>query len=176
MRLSLTHAVIRPYCESDIESLAARVNNTNVAANLLVIPHPYTVADARSFLARCLSESECTNFAIADNTGVIGGIGFKRPVPGFQNVQAHVAEIGYWLAEEYWNRGFATEAVVAFTAWGFRALGVRRISAAVFARNAASVRVLEKAGYEYEGRERDRYFRDGTFIDGLRYARLSLPD
>jgi RimJ/RimL family protein N-acetyltransferase len=176
MRLSLTHAVIRPFSETDIESLAARINNRNVAANMLLIPHPYTLADARSFLTTCFSESECSNFAIADNTGVIGGIGLKRAVPGFQDVQAHVAEIGYWLAEEYWNRGIATEAVVAFTEWGFRALGLRRICAAVFARNAASARVLEKAGYEYEGRERDRYFRDGAFMDGLRYARLSSTD
>jgi ribosomal-protein-alanine N-acetyltransferase len=176
MRLSLTHAVIRPYHESDAESLATRINNKNVAANLLTVPHPYTPADARGFLATCFSESERTHFAIADNTGVIGGISLKRAAPGFENVQAHVAEIGYWLAEEYWNRGIATEAVAALTEWGFRALGLRRIHAAVFARNAASARVLEKAGYEYEGREQNRYFRDGAFIDGLRYARLSLPD
>ena len=107
--------------------------------------------------------------------GVIGGIGLGRAMPGIQNVQKHVAEIGYWLAEEYWNRGIATEALVALTEWGFRELELRRIWAGVFARNTASVRVLEKAEFEFEGRMRARYFRDGMFLDGLLYAKLRLP-
>jgi RimJ/RimL family protein N-acetyltransferase len=176
MNLSLTRAIIRPYSDNDVESLATRINNKNVAANLLLVPHPYTMSDAQSFIGRCIGDSECTNFAIADDTGVIGGIGLRRAVPGFMDVQKHVAEIGYWLAQEYWGRGIATEAVVAFTQWGFGALGLRRIWAAVFARNTASARVLEKAGYEYEGRERARYFRDGAFMDGVRYAHVRLPD
>jgi [ribosomal protein S5]-alanine N-acetyltransferase len=174
MHLSLTHAVIRTYTEADGESLALRINNKDIAANMIFIPHPYTLNDAHCFVAKCFGAPECTNFAIANESGVIGGIGLRRAEAGFQDVQKHVAEIGYWLAEEYWNRGITTEAVIAFTEWGFRTFGLRRIYAAVFARNTRSSRVLEKAGYEYEGRQRARYFRDGEFIDGLQYAKVHL--
>src|ERR1700677_1101919 len=134
MHLSLTHAVIRTYTEADGESLALRINNKDIAANMIFIPHPYTLNDAHCFVAKCFGAPECTNFAIANESGVIGGIGLRRAEAGFQDVQKHVAEIGYWLAEEYWNRGITTEAVIAFTEWGFRTFGLRRIYAAVFAR------------------------------------------
>ena len=50
-----------------------------------------------------------------------------------------------------------------------------RIHAAVYARNPASARVLEKAGFVFEGRERARYFKDGEIIDSLLYAKVRLP-
>ena len=173
MKLSLSHAEIRTYREDDAESLARSVNNDKISRNTLHIPYPYTLDDAKTRIAKCLSEPECFHFPIADATGVIGAIGFKRAEPGFQDVQKHVAEIGYWLAEEYWGRGIITEAVSVFTQWGFEELGLRRICAAVFATNPASVRVLEKSGYEFEGRERARYFRGGQLIDGLLYAKVA---
>jgi RimJ/RimL family protein N-acetyltransferase len=60
--------------------------------------------------------------------------------------------------------------------WGFESLGLRCITAVVFGPNQASARVLEKCGFSFEGRETARYFRDGQFIDGLRFAKISLPD
>ena len=174
MKLTLTNAALRPLEEGDEESLALRINNEKISRNAFLIPHPYTLDDAKARVAKCLADPECTHFAIVDESGVIGGIGLKRAEPGFQDVQKHVAEIGYWLAEEYWGRGIATEAVMALTRWGFEELSLRRIFAAVFARNPASTRVLEKAGYEFEGRERARYFRDGQFIDGLLYAKVAV--
>ncbi len=173
MKILLSSAIIRTYRESDAESLARSVNNEKISRNTLHIPYPYTLDDAKDRIAKVLSEPECFHFPIADDTGVIGAIGFKRPEPGFQDVQKHVAEIGYWLAEEYWGRGIITEAVTAFSRWGFETLGLRRIFAAVLAWNPASARVLEKAGFEFEGRERARYFREGQFIDGLLYAKVA---
>ena len=69
----------------------------------------------------------------------------------------------------------STEALTALTEWAFAELGLVRLHAAVYARNPASARVLAKAGYEFEGRQRARYFRDGEFIDGLLYAKVRLP-
>ena len=86
----------------------------------------------------------------------------------------HSGEIGYWLGESYWGRGIASEALAAVTEWAFAELHVVRLHSAVYARNPASARVLEKAGYEFEGRLRSRYFRDGEFIDALLYAKVRL--
>jgi [ribosomal protein S5]-alanine N-acetyltransferase len=174
MNFTLTNATLRALREGDAESLAARINNPKISRNAFLIPYPYTLDDAHARIAKCLAESDCTHFAIVDESGVIGGIGLKRAEPGFQDVQKHVAEIGYWLAEDYWGRGIATEAVVAITQWGFDALALKRIFAAVFAWNPASTRVLEKAGFQFEARERARYFREGQFIDGLLYAKVAV--
>ena len=87
----------------------------------------------------------------------------------------HTAEIGYWLGEPYWNRGILTEAVVAITGWAFAERQLARIHAIVYAPNVASARVLEKAGYEFEGRARAHYCCDGEFIDALRFGKVRLP-
>jgi ribosomal-protein-alanine N-acetyltransferase len=68
-----------------------------------------------------------------------------------------------------------TEAVVAFSDWGLANLDLVRTDAVVFAHNPASAQVLAKAGFNFEGRLRARYFKEGEFIDGLLYAKVRLP-
>ena len=68
-----------------------------------------------------------------------------------------------------------SEAVAAFTEWAFNEIHLVRLHASVYARNPASARILEKAGYDFEGRMRARYFRDGEYIDGLLYAKIQFP-
>lgn len=59
----------------------------------------------------------------------------------------------YAVAPEHWGRGFATEAARAMIRYGFERLGLRRVEASADAPNAASLRVLEKAGMKFERRE-----------------------
>jgi RimJ/RimL family protein N-acetyltransferase len=107
-----------------------------------------------------------TNFAIAVAGEAVGGIGFiLQP-----DVARRSAEIGYWLGEEFWGRGIATEAVIAMTARAFANHDLCRVYAHVFEWNRASARVLEKAGYEFEGRLRKSVTKDGKTIDQLMYA------
>ncbi|OHB62832.1 MAG: hypothetical protein A2Y76_14680 [Planctomycetes bacterium RBG_13_60_9] len=65
-----------------------------------------------------------------------------------------------------------TEAVRHFTAWAFENFEVHRIHATVFDGNAASTRVLEKAGFQQEARLRASVFKDGRILDQLIYARI----
>ena len=106
------------------------------------------------------------NFAIAVNDKVAGGIGL---LPG-TDVNRVQAEIGYWLGEEYWGRGIATEAVRGLTRHGFDTLELNRLFATPFAGNAASCRVLEKAGYRYEGRMIGCAIKEGRILDQFLYA------
>jgi len=80
------------------------------------------------------------------------------------------AEIGYWLGEAYWGRGIATEAVGEITAYGFEHFDLIRIYAVIMEWNLASIRVIEKAGYQFEGRRRKAVTKDGQTIDDLLYA------
>ena len=71
-----------------------------------------------------------------------------------------------------WGRGIATEAVQAVTEYAFGPLDLVRVQAGIFAWNAASMRVLEKCGYEREGVQRKAAFKDGELVDCVLYARL----
>ncbi|NIR77506.1 MAG: GNAT family N-acetyltransferase, partial [Gemmatimonadetes bacterium] len=73
-----------------------------------------------------------------------GGIGIS---PG-RDVERVSAEVGYWLGRAHWGRGIMTEVVRRFTAWAIERFELTRIFALPYARNRASARVLEKAGYE----------------------------
>ncbi len=73
-------------------------------------------------------------------------------------------------ARSYWNRGIVTEAVREVTAEGFRRLDLTRIFALPFADNAASIRVLEKAGFVLEGTLRQSAIKEGVIRDQRLYA------
>jgi RimJ/RimL family protein N-acetyltransferase len=64
-----------------------------------------------------------------------------------------------------------TEAVAAFTDFCFEKFQLRRIYAEPFANNPASARVLEKAGFAFEGRLKNNVLKDGKLLDSLLYAR-----
>lgn len=70
---------------------------------------------------------------------VIGDMGFKGKPDESGSV-----EIGYGLLEEYWNKGYATEAVGALIEWAWKQSGVRKIKAETLVDNQGSIRVLEK--------------------------------
>jgi RimJ/RimL family protein N-acetyltransferase len=59
------------------------------------------------------------------------------------------ARLAYYLARPYWGRGLATEGSRAFVEHGFTKLGLARIEAGVNAQNGASIRVLEKLGFQW---------------------------
>ena len=98
---------------------------------------------------------------------VIGNCGIRRkPENDWE------ADIGYELAPEYWGRGYATEAALTIVSFGFRDLGLHRVSSWCIADNAASVRVLERVGLRLEGRLRDNEYFKGRWWDTLLYGLL----
>ena len=175
MNLTLSKSTIRSFRPADIDSLVKHCGTYSVARNLAALPHPYTRQHGEEWITIASNAQPETNFAITIDDQVVGGIGIAIGDSQRPGICDHCGEIGYWLGESFWGRGIVSEAVVALTEWAFAELGLVRLYAPVFARNAASARVLEKAGYEFEGRLRARYFRDGEYIDGLLYAKVRLP-
>jgi [ribosomal protein S5]-alanine N-acetyltransferase len=168
MQLVLESCMIRPWRLKDAESLARHANNRKVWLALRdLFPHPYTIQDAHEFLQRATSEQPTTKFCIEIDGIAAGGIGIH---PG-EDVNGHTATLGYWLGEDFWRRGIMTEVVTAFTDFWFDNLSLRRISAEVFANNPASARVLEKAGFVFEGRLKNNVIKDGMLLDSLLYAK-----
>jgi len=168
MQLVLKECTIRPWRLDDAESIARHANNRKVWLALRdAFPHPYTIQDAHEFLQQAISAQPPTLFCIEINGAAAGGIGIRLG----QDVHRHTAEFGYWLAEEFWGRGIMTEAVGAFTDFCFDNFSLRRIYAEPFANNPASARVLEKAGFIFEGRLKNNVVKDGNLLDSMRYAR-----
>ena len=129
-------------------------------------PYPYRLSDAREWIDFATTQSPEANFAIASDRELIGGIGITLQ----SDVNRHSAEIGYWLGEPHWGQGIATAALLAMTDWAFAQFDLVRLYGEVFEWNPASGRVLEKAGYEFEGRLRQSIIKDGQVIDALLYA------
>lgn len=96
-------------------------------------------------------------------------MGNIRVVPG-DDIERVSAELGYWLGRRFWGRGVMSEAVPAVTRWALASLGLHRVFAVPFAHNAASVRVLEKAGFTREGLMRRSAVKDGLIQDQWLYA------
>ena len=105
-------------------------------------------------------------WAIEVNGEAAGGIGIELHT----DVERVSAEIGYWLGRCHWNKGIATEALVAVTAESFKRFDITRLYALPFADHIASVRVLEKAGYVREGHLRQSAIKDGQIRDQLLFA------
>src|SRR6516225_7734939 len=158
MKLMLEQCTIRPWRLDDAESIARYANNRKVwLAVRDAFPHPYTINDAHEFIRMATVEEPTTRFCVEVDGVAAGGIGVH---PG-QDVHRYTATVGYWLGEEFWRRGIMTEAVTAVTDFWFDNFPLRRISAEVFANNPASARVLEKAGFIFEGRLKNHVVKDG---------------
>ena len=162
---------IRKWKLSDAKDLASVISNKKIQDNLRDgLPYPYTEQDATDYISAMLSEDENETFAFAitiDNKA-IGSIGAFRQ----KNIHRHTAEIGHYIAEEYWGKGLMTEAVKQICSYIFDRSNIVRIYAEPFSYNKASCRVLEKAGFLYEGTLRSNAIKNGKTIDMLMYSRL----
>lgn len=90
----------------------------------------------------------------------------------YHKAEHRKAEVGFWLFPEYWNKGFVSEAMKAVMDYCRKEKNIHRLEAFVEEGNTASNKVLEKAGFQYEGTMRDCEIKDGRFISLLIYARI----
>jgi RimJ/RimL family protein N-acetyltransferase len=167
MQLKLPSVLIRSWSLADAAALQRYANNRNIWINLRdIFPHPYTLENAHAFLNHVTQEEPETTFAIATPSEAIGCIGLRLGV----DVHGKTAELGYWLAETFWGRGIMSEVVAKFVNHSFGVFDLQRIYAEPFETNRASIRVLEKVGFVYEGRMRANVFKDGKTLDSILYA------
>lgn len=150
-------------------SLAESANDVRIVRWLNDgFPHPYTLQNAEQFIANALSEGAYHRAIISDGK-VIGGISAVQKCGAMR----FCADLGYWLAPDFWSRGIMTAAVGLFCREIFSSTDVNRIEAVVFVSNAASCRVLEKCGFRKEGVLRQSVFKNGQFYDAAVYGLLA---
>lgn len=163
---------LRPWRREDAGDLLRYANNEKIARNLRdVFPFPYILTDAQEFIESCLAADEEKQLfrAIEVDGHAVGSIALCLG----SDVYRMTAELGYWLAEDFWGKGIMTEAVQRICEEGAgRWEDLLRIYAEPFAHNTASHRVLEKAGFQLEGILRHGVCKRGRVYDACMYALL----
>jgi RimJ/RimL family protein N-acetyltransferase len=144
MDVSLTtkRLLLRQPRMEDAERLAGFLDNFAVAGNLARVPYPYRLADARAWLRTWRPDRPAgnTGFTIElPGEGLIGHVGFHSDARGTQ--------LGYWLAQPFWNRGFMTEAVETAIGWYFDVCDADTLRSGVFHFNKASLAIQRKLGF-----------------------------
>ena len=155
----------------DAEDIFRYASDPEVARYVLWDAHR-SPAETRAWLRRLIRESRqgvpCSWAVVRREDGrVIGTVGFV-----WYSAENRSAELGYSLARDCWNRGYATEALQAVCQEAFASLPLNRLEAQHDLRNPASGRVMEKCGFQREGVLRSRLLNKGEFVDVALYALL----
>ncbi len=163
--------LLRPFRLADADRMRHLAENRIVADKMLNIPHPYKRNMARDWISTHQAKfesGEAVHFAIVlePNGDLIGAIGLniKR--------EYNRAELGYWIGENYWGRGYATEAAAAVIEYGFLALKLHKITSSHFFRNPASGKVMRKIGMKKEGFRKEHVIKWNKYEDLVDYAIL----
>ena len=154
---------------SDAPKIALMLNNKKICDQLRdYIPFPYTEKDGEEFIAFVHSQSSQQVFGILNKEDELCGVVGLVVQSGIYRISA---EIGYWLGEDYWGQGIMSKAVELITNYGFDELKLERIYTSVFEFNKASIRILEKNGYEKEGVFKKALIKNGNIVDEHRFAK-----
>ncbi len=124
-RLSLRAPTMR-----DARVITKAINNINISRWLTVVPFPYGITDAEWFINENL-KGRFRAHLIWQNDVLIGTVGLDD-------------ELGYWLVEDAWGKGYATEACRAVIAHHFATTDNDLIKSSYFVENNASRNVLTK--------------------------------
>lgn len=162
----LTLSKIKP---KEIPNIVQYLNNRNITDNTLMMPYPYTEDHAVAWISMSnqgfmSKEQFIFGIYLSESDSLIGGMGLHI------DKKHHKAEMGYWIAEPFWNQGFATEAGKAVIQFGFETLKLHKIYATHFSHNPASGKVLINIGMMHEADLKQHYFKNGAYLDVRQYS------
>ncbi|HET6453291.1 MAG TPA: GNAT family N-acetyltransferase [Armatimonadota bacterium] len=172
MRLETERLILRPIEETDVPALFLLINDADVACNLMRVPHPYPEEDYAPWIRNAREKMERREqfdmaIVLKETSLPIGSCAIEDI--SWEHMRG---EIGYWLGQKYWGQGYMTEAVRRMAQFAFEELGFERIHAYCFPQNAASIRVLGRAGFRQEGHIRHGVKKGDEFIDVYLYGLL----
>jgi len=156
--------LLRSFKRADYKILAQKINHKDIYRYTLNIPYPYTKNDAKKWLNKIVQQYKRKSphgfhLAIEIKGEVAGCISLMKIEYG------HKAEIGYWLAKEYWGQGIMSGVVSKILTLGFKEFKLKKIYACVLIENKSSYRVLINNGFIKEGLLIQHTKKDGKLMD-----------
>ncbi|MDR1721933.1 MAG: GNAT family N-acetyltransferase, partial [Methanobrevibacter sp.] len=128
-----------------------------------VFPNPYTISDGKEFISQCEKEEIQKTFAIEVDGKAVGSIGIYPQ----EDIHCKNAEMGYWIGENYQNKGYVTKAIEEIVEYGFKTFNINKIISKPFQLNIASHKVLEKNDFKLEAILKDNVYKNGKLQDEL---------
>jgi len=167
MRIVTPCSILRDWTWRDTGSLVKHADNPRIGGNMRdLFPCPYTLDDAKRFITMATSPGPNLFLAIEITKEAVGGIGIHP----LEDVKRRSAEIGYWLSEQFWGQGIMTDAVTSLVPLAFEKYDIVRLQAGVFSNNPASMRVLEKCGFNREAVHKNAIWKNGNLLDEVMYV------
>ena len=165
--------ILRPFLISDAEDVTKLCNNYTLYTNTLHLPYPYTLDSALSWIEtheKNFNEDKLYEFAITckESGKLLGAISLSN------NKNSNNGEIGYWLGEEFWNKGYATEAAKGILYFAFNIKNYHKVYGRFFSKNPASGKVMSKIGMTYEGTLKDQVKKDDEYLDIVCYGIINF--
>jgi len=155
MKLTTKRLILRDITAKDAKDLVNQINNINVSKWLLVVPYPYTMKDAKWYINKCRKKKKkpITSYSFSIELKakheIIGGMGISKI-----DYEQGTADIDYWIGEDYWRQGYASEGVRRLINYSFNTLKLRRLTIPPFATNRGSNGLAKSLGFTYEGKLR----------------------
>jgi len=139
--------LLRPYRMADANDVQQLAGNPNVSKQTINIPYPYGSGVAQAWISTHKENWELrrrATFALVclETNKLIGTAGFVRN-------DGDVAELGYWIGESFWGKGYCTEACCELIRLAFNVLNLNSVVARHLTSNPASGKVMQKAGMHY---------------------------
>lgn len=139
-KITTPRLVLRAPMRGDVPDLVRLADNRKIYDVLARLPHPYTRADGIAFVEIMAQRADERPYAITLDGQFIG-------IAGFSYVEGEPPELGYWLGEPHWGKGYMSEAVKGLIEAAFATRAYPNIKSRALKTNLASQRVLEKAGF-----------------------------
>ena len=147
LNIKTDRLTLRPFRLVEAPRVRALADNVEIARMVASIPHPYPDGLAEKWIGMH-SERRASGkgypFAIALEGEVVGSIGIEDGGDG-------AFELGYWLGQDYWGRGFVSEAAAALVTFAFGWLSRSHLRARFISDNLASGRILARLGFTSAG-------------------------
>lgn len=154
---------------NDIDDIVKHASNKKIADYTLNLPHPYAEKDAIYWI-------NLAHQGFKNGTHIIFGIKLKSDNQFIGGIGLTVektfnrAEVGYWIAESFWNNGYATEATISIITYAFTELKLNKVTSSYLAKNPASGRVMQKSGMIKEGTLKEHMLKDDEYHDLILYG------
>ncbi len=170
-KIETERLLLRPFELSDGPRVKELAGDKAIPDTTLNIPYPYKDGMAEEWILTHqpkFETGELANYAIVLKSTqiLIGAIGLVI------DKRFNRAELGYWVAKKYWNKGYCTEAAEAMVEYGFHKLDLHKITATHISRNPASGKVMEKIGMKKEGFFKEHVIKWNKYEDIVNYGIL----